>query len=279
MPYSKSTKIRSYYEKTGKGKKLLFLGGVGGDLRSRPNVFSSPLPRHFEVLAFDHRGTGRSDKPEHDYTMLDYTHDAIALLDEHNWQDCLVVGVSFGGMVAQELAIRFPERVKAMALACTTSGGNGGSSYPIHELIHLNPIQRSQALLSVVDLRHSEQWQLENPVDTQTLLSLAADDTSPFLKEPGGAEGFARQVMARSQHNTYDRLPQIKAPTLVCAGKYDGQAPLAAVKNLQARIHTASLKVFEGGHGFLGQDPSAYREITQFLSNVETNDCESADSQ
>lgn len=268
MPYSVTTKIRTYYEKSGTGRKLLFIGGVGGDLRSQPNVFSSPLPRHFEVLAFDHRGTGRSEKPQQDYSMLDYTHDVIALLDEHNWEDCLVIGVSFGGMVAQELAIRFPDRLKAMALACTTSGGTGGSSYPLHELLHLNPIQRAIALLSVVDLRHSEQWLQDNPDQAEALRALAADDISPFLKEADGIEGFTRQVLARSQHNTYDRLLHIKTPTLVCAGKYDGQAPLEAVGKLQARIHDSSLKVFEGGHGFLGQDPNAYREIIQFLSNL-----------
>lgn len=267
MPYSVTTKTRLYFENSGTGKRLLFIGGVGGDLRSGPNVFSSPLPKHFEVLAFDQRGTGRSDKPQHDYTMLDYTQDAIALLDEHDWQNCLVIGVSFGGMVAQELAIRFPDRVKAMALACTTSGGQGGSSYPLHKLMHLTPIERSKALLGVVDLRHNENWQREHPIETQTLLTLAVDDISPFLNEPGGAESFTRQVMARSQHNTYDRLSDINTPTLVCAGKYDGQAPLEAVAKLQAGINGASLRVFEGGHGFLGQDPNAYREIIKFLSN------------
>lgn len=268
MPYSVATELHTYYEKSGSGRKLLFIGGVGGDLRSKPNVFNSPLPEYFEVLAFDQRGTGRSAKPQQDYSMLDYTHDAVALLDEHKWQDCLVVGVSFGGMVAQELAIRFPDRVKGMALACTTAGGKGGSSYPLHELINLDSGQRSKALLGVVDNRHNKKWQRENPDETEKLLALAADDTSPFLKESGGTEGFIRQVQARSQHNTYDRLPHIKTPTLICAGKYDEQAPLEAVCNLQARIHDSSLKVFEGGHGFLGQDPNAYREIIQFLSKL-----------
>ena len=74
--------------------------------------------------------------------MADFADDAAALLDAVGWDDCLVLGISFGGMVAQEVAIRHPERVRRLVLACTSAGGEGGASYPLHELVDLSPEER-----------------------------------------------------------------------------------------------------------------------------------------
>ena len=83
-----------------------------------------------EVVAHDQRGLGRSSIPAGPYTMAQYAADALGLLDAVGWSTCRVVGVSFGGMVAQELAVTAPERVERLALMCTSPGGAGGSSYP-----------------------------------------------------------------------------------------------------------------------------------------------------
>ena len=84
----------------------------------------------FEVLAYDQRGLGQTEVPEGPYTMAEYADDAAALIAAVGWDDCAVVGVSFGGMVAQELAIRHPGRVRRLALCCTSSGGAGGCLVP-----------------------------------------------------------------------------------------------------------------------------------------------------
>jgi len=244
---------------------VLFLGGVGGDLRSMPNVFDSPLADSFDILSFDQRGTGLTDKPNVSYTMAQYAQDAVAVMDAVSWDSAHVVGVSFGGMVAQELALTSPQRVRSLVLCCSTAGGAGGSSYPIHELTSLSPAERARKMLAIGDERYNEAWQAEHPEETEHMLKEAAANASPFLKEPGGIVGITRQIEARSHHDTYGRLPSIQIPTLVCAGKYDGQARPEAVRNLHGQIPAAELSFFEGGHRFLSQDAEAYKVIAEFL--------------
>ena len=97
MPFVSVRDIRMYYEIRGNGPRLLFISGTGGDLRRSPNAFDSPLPKHCEVLAYDQRGLGRTDRPDTPYTMADYAADADTLLQAVGWDHCLVMGVSFGG--------------------------------------------------------------------------------------------------------------------------------------------------------------------------------------
>src|SRR3954454_16225441 len=125
--------LEIYYEQGGSGPRLLFLSGTGGDLRRKPSVFERPIGQQFEILTLDQRGLGQPLGPDREYTMLDYGEDAIGLLDAVGWDRCHVMGVSFGGMVAQELAIRYPERVDRVAMACSSSGGAGNPSYPLHQ--------------------------------------------------------------------------------------------------------------------------------------------------
>ena len=265
MPYTNTSDIRIHYQRKGKGCAVLFLGGVGGDLRSKPNIFDSPLADKFDILTFDQRGTGLTDKPDVAYTMTQYAQDAEAVMDAVGWNSAHVVGVSFGGMVAQELALNSPQRVRSLVLCCSAAGGAGGSSYPIHELSSLSPDERARKMLAIGDSRYNQAWQAEHPEETDRLLQEAAANASPFLKEPGGIVGITRQIEARSHHDTYERLPSIRIPTLVCGGKYDGQATPEAVRNLHAQIPAAELHYFEGGHRFLSQDPEAYKVIAEFL--------------
>jgi 3-oxoadipate enol-lactonase len=104
MPIACLNDLSLYYERAGTGPRLLFISGTGADLRNKPNVFDGPLGQAFDVLAYDQRGLGQSDKPAIDYTMADYADDAAALMTEIGWDKAHVIGVSFGGMVAQELA-------------------------------------------------------------------------------------------------------------------------------------------------------------------------------
>src|SRR4030067_2326169 len=141
MPFITVRDLKMYYEIRGKGKHLLVISGTGGDLRRSPNIFEMPVAQHFEILAYDQRGLGQTAKPDIPYTMVDYADDANALLDALGWDHCLLMGISFGGMVAQEFALRYPQRVERLVLACTSSGGAGGGSFLLHELAEL-PIEK-----------------------------------------------------------------------------------------------------------------------------------------
>ncbi|MGI9590481.1 MAG: alpha/beta fold hydrolase, partial [Myxococcota bacterium] len=147
MPFASIRGIRLYYKRggnAGSGRRLLLVSGSGRDLRQKPSILEGPLAADFELLAFDQRGLGQTDKPDQAYAMADYAADALGLLDHVGWQRSRVYWISFGGMVAQELAVTAPERVERLVLACTSSGGAGGSSYPLHELLDLAPEESAE---------------------------------------------------------------------------------------------------------------------------------------
>lgn len=264
MPNATLNGLNFHFERAGFGPPLLFISGTGGDLRVQPNVFASPLAKAFDLLAYDQRGLGRTDKPDVPYSMAQYADDAAALLDHVGWDSVAVIGVSFGGMVAQELVLRHPQRVKRLVLACTSPGGEGGASYPFHEIEHLTGVDRARFLMPVSDTRRDAAWAAANPEDYERFLELAAAD--PFAGEPGRAAGAHRQLEARAKHDTWDRLGQITCPVLISAGRYDGIALPATQEKLAARIPGAELRWYEGGHMFMLQDRAAYREIVAFLA-------------
>ena len=266
MPSARIGDIDLFYEVAGAGPRVLFIGGTGGDLRTKPNVFDGPMAAHFEVLAFDQRGLGQSSKPDRPSTMSEYGADAAGLLDHLGWSDAAVVGVSFGGMVAQELAIARPDLVRRLVLCCTSSGGAGGASYPLHELADLDDTERRRRQLAINDDRYGAEWQDANPEKlARAMERMQAMDTAAPAQDEAATIGARRQLEARKGHDTWDRLDSILSPTLIAAGRYDGIAPLANSEALASRIPGADLQVFEGGHLFLLQDGTAWNAIVEFL--------------
>jgi 3-oxoadipate enol-lactonase len=263
MPHAKVRDVELYYEMAGRGPRLLYISGTGGDLRLRPGVFEGPLPGRFEVLAYDQRGMGRSSKPDVRYTMADYADDAAALMDAIGWDEALVIGVSFGGMVGQELALRHPSKVKRLVLACTSPGGAGGSSFAFHEIQHLAGEARAKHLIPIADVRCDEAWAKARPDEYAQLLAFGSAD--PFADEPGRAVCAKRQLEARAGHDTWDQLGLIGCQTLIAGGRYDGIALPQTQHNMAHRIAGAELMFFEGGHMFTVQDPQAMPAIMDFL--------------
>lgn len=252
----------------GKGPKLLFISGTGGDLRRENTALTSPLTNDFQILSYDQRGMGQSDKPDYPYTMRDYAEDAIAILDAYEWDEVLLVGYSFGGMVAQEVAIRYPERVKRLILLATAAGGDGGSSYPLENLIDLPPEARARQGLEIMDLRFTPKWQANNPELAQQRIKDSIQADSAFSHEDGAVMGARRQLEARAGHNTYSRLNKITAPTLVLSGTFDGQAPMPAQKAMAEAIPHCQFEVMEGSHGMLWESNAVFERITQFLKGA-----------
>jgi 3-oxoadipate enol-lactonase len=263
MPYLHLRDLDICFDRAGIGAPLLAISGSSGDLRRKPNLLESPLAKAFDVLAYDQRGLGRTSKPDLAYSMTDYADDAAALLDAVVWKRANVIGVSFGGMVALELALRHPDRVAKLAVCCTSPGGAGGASYPHHTAQELPADERARLMVSISDIRCDAVWAADNPSRMEELLRTWKDD--PFADEPGHRTGIRRMLQARQGHDTWDRLGRIDCPVLVCGGRYDGIALPASQERMAGRIRGARLRMFEGGHFFLWQDDSAFAEIVRFL--------------
>ena len=263
MSFVTANGLQIWTERTGEGSPLLIISGTGGDLRRKPNVLDGPLARHFEVAAYDQRGLGQSDKPDGPYSMAGYADDAAAVLDALDWESAHVVGISFGGMVAQEFAIRHPGRLNRLVLCCTSPGGGGGASYPLHELIGMAPEARARHMIPISNRRHDAAWQAANPEAYEAMVALSAAD--PWAGEPRRALGAELQLGARAGHDVWDRLPMISAPSLICGGRDDGIATPEAQQAIVERIPEAQLRLFDGGHMFLLEDRAAFPAIIKFL--------------
>lgn len=261
--------LRLCTETAGSGQNLLFIGGTGWDLRKTRAPLNPPLTDHFHVALYDQRGQGRSDKPPGPYTMLDYARDAVALLDVLGWDRAHVIGYSFGGMVAQELAIGWPDRVRGLVLAATSAGGAGGASYPIHRFVDLPPHIRARRELEAADLRFTPEWQVANPEAARARIETRAASKAMYMDEPRAHDGLTAQLAARAAHDTFDRLGAIRAPTLLAGGTDDGQAPLDRLAAMQGAIAGARLIDFPGAHDFLGDSDAFFTKAIGFLQGID----------
>lgn len=254
-----------HYEVLGEGPRLLVFNGSGATIASsRPLI--DFLAQSFEVLVHDQRGLGLTGLPSSldGFTMASYAADGAALLDYAGWPTARVFGISFGGMVAQEFAVTWPERVERLALLCTSPGDEGGSSYQLHEFDSLAPDERARVWLRNLDTRFSPQWLNSHPGDEALVEQARAREASPMT--PDQRQGARLQLQARSRHDVWSRLQRIRCPTLVACGRYDGLAPPANSEAIASRIPGSELQRYEGGHLFVLQDPRALAEIVSFLS-------------
>ena len=196
--------------------------------------------------------------------MAEYAADALALADHVGWDAFRLVGISFGGMVAQEIAVTAPERVERLALLCTSPGGDGGSSYPLQELATVPPAERAALAMTLLDTRFDEQWLVEHPNDRMFVEAMAGRRPP----EPGSdaERGMREQMEARASPRRLGSPAPHHRPTLVASGRYDGIAPSANGEAIASRIPGAELRVYEGGHAFFVQDPTAFPEILDFLA-------------
>jgi pimeloyl-ACP methyl ester carboxylesterase len=269
--------IELYYEEHGSGDPLLLVMGLAAD--STAWMFQLPeLSKHYRTIVFDNRGVGRSTKPPGPYSIHQMADDAVGLLDSLGVERAHVVGVSMGGMIAQELVLRHPERVRGLVLACTYPepgadveerrtfmvGQFGGSVSETGELkidvAALNPMLFLQHMLPAVF--NQEFIDRELPKLIQVF--------SGALQYGFSMEAILGQVSAVMTHKATDRLHQIGAPTLVITGDADRLVPPANSDVLAREIPGAKLVVIPGGsHGFNFETPDVFnREVLAFLGGV-----------
>ena len=242
---------------------LLFIGGTGGDLRNKPNQLHSPLSKYFEIISYDQRGLGQTSSPSGAYSMQQYADDAAHLLDFLQINTIPVMGVSFGGMVAQEFIKRHSSRVSKLVLACTSSGGDGGSSYPLHILEDLNEEEKLEKSIKINDLRITDEWIEQNKNAWQSIKEQAKNRNAFKPK----SRNLLKQLLARKDHNTYLDLDDINIPTFLLGGKYDGIAPVLNMEKMHQKIRNSKLEFYDGGHLFLMQDKNAFQDIINWLTH------------
>jgi len=261
MPFAAVNGIDIYFELHGAGSPLLNISGSGNDLRRAPASIL-PVNKVFETLSYDQRGLGQTSQPESDYTMADYADDAAALIQSMGWASCHVLGTSFGGMVALNLAVRHPDLVDRLVLCCTSPGGVA-PSYPLHELASLDPDDAFATRMRIMDRRWDPDADEPIPGLGAYYEQMAAAATAtPDLEQ---VAGLRRQLAARAGHDVVADLASIAKPTLVCAGRYDDIAPMENSELIADRVPDATLQVFEGGHIFMIQDRTAFPAIIDFL--------------
>jgi pimeloyl-ACP methyl ester carboxylesterase len=260
MPTADVNGHELYYEQRGEGEPLLLIMGMSGTHLSWGDAFVDGLARDFTVTVYDHRGVGRSARAEAGYAIADLADDAAGLLDALGLEDAHVLGISMGGMVAQELALRHPERVRTLALGCTYSGGEGASLAPPSTVQRLQGAltsgDREQALRAGWELNVSERF--------------AADDAAyaahrdRALALPVPVPVIFAQMQAITGHDTSGRLTAIGAPTLVVHGTEDAMLPVANGRLIASRVPDARLEILEGvGHMFWIEQPERSAELVR----------------
>lgn len=262
MPTASVNGIDIFYERRGDGPRVLFLNGSGATLASM-GILLDVFAARSDLLAHDQRGLGRTEIPRGPYSMADYAADAVALLDHVGWSTCRVVGVSFGGMVAQELAVTVPDRVERLALLCTSPGG-AFPSFPLHELATITEDERAARYLPLLDTRFTPAWLADHERDRDLVALMAARRGEE--KSADAERGEVEQLDARRRHDVVDRLARINSPTLVAAGRFDGIAPLGNSEAIARGVPKAQLRVYEGGHAFFAQDRQALPDVLDFLT-------------
>jgi 3-oxoadipate enol-lactonase len=255
-----------FYKRQGHGPRLLLVSGTNSDTRSNPSIYDAPGAGAFDLVNFDHRGMGQSGSPAGDPRMEDYADDIARLLDALQWEDTAVIGVSFGGMVAQHLALRHGDRVRRLALCCTSSGGAGGASYPLHRLQDGNADSYTRTVMKYMNVKHTDAWQAAHPRLAARVYDFYWQGANANFSDPVKYQAMRRQFAARARHDVYDRLGDIRIPVLVACGEDDGVAPPENSRAMANAIDGARLQIFRGGHLFLREDPHAWETVFGFLA-------------
>ena len=250
MPRARAGDIELHYEERGSGSPpLLLVAGIPA-VASDWASLAEPLGGSRRVIAYDNRGSGGSTVTPGPYTTRQLAADAVALLDALGIERADVFGMSLGGMIAQELALGWPERVQRLVLGCTHCG-----------VAHAAPMPRDTGRAFAMEtgdwaerMRALGPFAFARSVEDGLLDAFIAKKS----KDEQEPEGYAAQIQAVLAHDTYERLPEIEAPTLIITGDDDQVIPAASSDVLHERIPGSRLEVIEGaGHLFFIERPDA----------------------
>ncbi len=262
MPHTDAPGFRMYYETHGDGFPLLLINGLGSDHGEWLFQIPAFMPL-FRVVVFDNRGTGGSEVPPGPYSTAQMADDAAALLDSLGIARAHVLGVSLGGMIAQEAALRHPDRVDGLVLGCTGPGGTLS--------IRPSPEAMAAFVLAGGGDPEAEMRRMMPYLYTDSYINERPEEIDDFirrrLENPTAPAGYAAQLAAAVSHDAAGRLEQVRARTLVITGDADRLVHRENSVRIADRIPGARLVVLPGApHRLFAETADAFnREVLAFL--------------
>jgi 3-oxoadipate enol-lactonase len=249
MPVVSAGEVELSYERSGSGPPLLLIMGMSATARHWGEPFLTELRRDFEVIVYDHRGIGNSSWVEGQFTIAQLAEDAAGLLTALELDSAHVMGISMGGMVAQELALMHPERVRTLILGCTYCGGED-SLFPAQpELAEaVMSGDRERAMRATWEINVSARM-AENADAYAAFRAIGLERSVALLV-------MMEQLAAISGHDTSTRLPQLRTSTLIVHGDVDVVLPVHNGRLIAEHMPGARLEIFEDvGHFFFWEQP------------------------
>jgi len=231
-----------YYDVHGQGDPLVLIMG----LRRNVEWWYRQIPalaEHFQVIAFDNRGAGRSDKPVMEYSIRLFADDTAGLMDALELPCAHILGFSMGGYIAQELALNYPDKVKNLILACTGCGGDRVvlmSPERLEKFTANAGLKPEEILRKDMEIYFSDQYVKQHPEKIEEFIEISLRHYQP-------ADAFERQFDACLRHDTVARLNRLAVPTLIMTGDDDPLVPPENSHILKELIPAAELFVFPGG--------------------------------
>lgn len=244
MPFAKVNGINLHYEVHGQGTAVVLIGGLGSQMSS----WATQVPlysRYFKVIVLDNRGAGLSDKPDYSYTIEDMADDTMGLIDFLGIHSASFVGKSMGGMIAQWLGIKYPQRVDKLVLGCTSASRDEVGN----EILTLGREIAARAGLRMVWLMALYLGYTREYIERN--LGSIKQSLAQVVESDESLKGYMGQSLACEGHNTRDLLHKIECPTLVLFGETDKIAAPKKSMELAELIPGSIFKKFGGvGHGF-----------------------------
>jgi len=255
-------RTRLYWESTGTGPPVLLIHGLGLSGGAWWRTVAALAPR-MRVITFDHRGIGRSEALLPAFTTEAMADDAVAILDELGIERAHVYGLSLGGMVAQQLALRHPRRVRTLVLGATQPGGRRAARADDEVMTFFRrraTMEPEEAAWASVPFNYGPRAR-EEQVDR------IADDIERRLSNPFNEHAYRAQLFAAALHNCYGRLDRIRARTLIVHGELDRVIPVANAHLMVERIPEAQLTLLPfAGHMYPTEEPEVDEAIGAFIA-------------
>jgi 3-oxoadipate enol-lactonase len=259
MPTAKVDGVSLRYEIHGRGDPILMVMGLGASSASWDPELIAELARTFQVVTYDNRGTGLSDKPDMPYSLAMFASDAAALIDAIGLKRVHLFGVSMGGMIAQEIALQYGPRLQTLTLGCTTFGGKHAVPPPAESIALLTAPRNGASEEEIIrrgwPLAYSAGYIREHRDRLEARIPR-------LLAHPTPVFAYKRHLDASYGLKTYDRLPEIQTPTFVITGAEDVLIPAKNSEILAERVPGAKLHVIpDVGHAFFNEAPAEFVKV------------------